>query len=253
MTSRLRNIIAENLRSPKKGLVGNFVSKFLFDKYNVYLEQNAARLSRIQPHHKVLEVGFGSGHGLQEAYKYVKDGTGMIYGIEYSELMLKKASRRMKQEIQRGKVDLCMGSVIQLPYNTDTFDSVFHCNSYYFWPNLKVASQELYRVMKPGSTMVTTMNLDKIKMAQRRGLMKYGSPDPVRFMWMLEETGFEDVKLEYLSDGDKKFQAIFARINEKAAYDEDFEEEVAQFGNLQDEVKPYFADKVKGQIEPSVS
>ncbi|XP_046328309.2 uncharacterized methyltransferase YdaC-like [Haliotis rufescens] len=253
MTSRLRNIIAENFRRPQKGLVGNFVSKFVFDKNNVYLEQNAARLSRIQPHHRVLEVGFGTGHGLQEAYEYVKDGTGMIYGIEYSELMLKKASRRMKQEIQHGKVDLCMGSVSQLPYNTDMFDSVFHCNSYYFWPDLKVASQELYRVMKPGSTMVTTINLDRIRRAQSKGFMKYGSPDPVRFMWMLEESGFEDVKLEYLSDGDKKFEAIFARIHEKPAYDEDFEEEVAEFGDLQDEAKPYFADKVKGQLEPSVS
>ena len=44
----------------------------MFKKRNRFLEINAVRLCNIQPHHQVLEVGFGPGVGLKEAAKCVK-------------------------------------------------------------------------------------------------------------------------------------------------------------------------------------
>ena len=44
----------------------------VFKKRNTNLERNAVRLCNIAPHHQVLEVGFGPGIGLEEAYHYIK-------------------------------------------------------------------------------------------------------------------------------------------------------------------------------------
>lgn len=39
----------------------------------------------IQPGDNVLEVGFGSGHGLTNALKKLEQGSGKVYGIDISE------------------------------------------------------------------------------------------------------------------------------------------------------------------------
>ena len=123
---------------------------------------------------------------------------------------MEKASALLRSQILNKKVELNLGSVMDLPFATNTFDSVYHCNCYYFWPSMQDALHELQRVMKPGATMVTAMNLKSIQQASAKGLMKYGHPDPVKYMCALELTGFKDVKLEYFKDGLRPYEVIFA-------------------------------------------
>lgn len=134
--------------------------------------------------------------------------------------MIDTASARMRKYIHNRKLQLTFGSVVNLPYATDYFDRVFHCNCYYFWPSMQQALQEIYRVMKPGAFMVTTLNLDSIRVSRSEGYLKYGNPDPVRYMCALEAMGFEEVKIKYFVDKNVKYQAIFAYINDKPAYEE---------------------------------
>ncbi|XP_050388760.1 uncharacterized protein LOC126807915 [Patella vulgata] len=223
----LVNRISLNLKNPQKGLVGWWLNS-AFKKRNAYLEENAARLCNIQPDHKVLEIGFGPGCGLEAAYKYVKEGNGKIHGVDISEYMVEYASKSCHQLIQQNKLQILLSSVHHMPFNTDTFDRVFHVNSYYFWPSMKHSLREIYRVMKPGAIMVTTLNLKRLKILQSKGYFKHGNIDPLKYMVALEKTGFENVRIEYLKDSlykeKKTYQAIFAEIKEKPAYDEEFED-----------------------------
>ena len=50
-------------------------------KHNTYLEKSAARLCDIQPNHKVLEVGFGPGVGLQAAHSHIQGNTDKVVHI----------------------------------------------------------------------------------------------------------------------------------------------------------------------------
>ncbi|XP_041375037.1 uncharacterized protein LOC121387871 isoform X2 [Gigantopelta aegis] len=213
----IRRQIAKNLRLPQRGLFGYYISR-VFQKRNSFLERNAVELCNIQPHHQVLEVGFGPGIGLEEAYRYIKDGPGKVHGVDLSEYMVSMATGRLQQQIDEGKVVLRMASVDNLPYNTDTFDAVYHCNSYYFWPGPRESIRELYRVMKPGATMVTTLNLNRIKKIAKQGLITNRSYDPLRFMMCLEQYGFENVKFRYLTVRGQTFEAIFAEITQKPVY-----------------------------------
>lgn len=211
MTSKLRDGLARQLRLPTGGPLGWFVLQWLKFK-NTALEKNAARLCNIQPDHRVLEVGFGPGIGLEEAVKYIKDGPGKIYGVELSTYMLETAMSTLSRVIHDGKVELTFGSVEHLPYSSAFFDRIFHCNCYYFWPSMQQALSELGRVLKPGGVMVTVLNLDSLRVAVSRGLMNYGNPDPVKYMCALELMGFTDVKMEYFTEGSLKYQAIFAHL-----------------------------------------
>lgn len=217
MRSRLIESFASHLRLPRKSMMGWITMQF-FQRHNHLVEKNAAQLCNIQPHHQVLEIGFGPGIGIEHALSYVKDGPGKICGVELSPYSLEKASTRLHQAIRSKKVELSLGNVVDLPYGTDSFDRVFHTNCFYFWPSMQQGLQEIHRVMKPGGDMVTALCLDTIRRGKARGIFKYGNPDPVNYMCALEMTGFENIRFEYFTDGDYKYQAIFAHLGEKPAY-----------------------------------
>lgn len=129
-----------------------------------------------------------------------------------STYMLQTASSRLKRQIRNKKVDLVYGNVEYMPFPSDFFDSVFHVNCFYFWPSMQHALAEILRVMKPGGVMITAMNMKSLRSAKAKGLMQCANIDPLKYMCALELMGFENVKMEYLTEGTLEFQAIFAHV-----------------------------------------
>lgn len=76
----------KQLGHPRQSPAGWLTSKFL-KVYNKVLEENAVRLSGIQPGDTVLEVGHGPGLGLQSAAKLLTDPKGHLIGVDYSQYM----------------------------------------------------------------------------------------------------------------------------------------------------------------------
>ena len=129
--------------------------------------------------------------------------------------MLKETQSKVKREISSGKIQVTLGSVDNMPYESNTFDRVYHCNCFYFWPDLEIASKEIYRVMKPRSLMVTTLSLESLEKAKEKGFLACGNPDPKRYMEGLEAAGFENVKMEQMKEGDYSYQVIYASTGNK--------------------------------------
>uniref|UniRef100_UPI00398EBDA4 uncharacterized methyltransferase YdaC-like n=1 Tax=Pristiophorus japonicus TaxID=55135 RepID=UPI00398EBDA4 len=200
--------LTQQVGKPMRWLV-----KRLLEKRNIFLEMNTVKLCDIQPESVVLEVGFGPGLGLLEAAKRLTHPRGKLYGLDYSEYMHNVGSRRLQAEIQAGKVTLFLGSVEQIPLEDSVVDKVYHCNCYYYWPDLRAGSKEIYRVMKPGGLMVTTMNLEFLKNVVAAGLLKSTKWPPEPYMEVLCDTGFVDVRMEDKQDKGQTFQAIFAAAN----------------------------------------
>ncbi|XP_038675972.1 arsenite methyltransferase-like isoform X1 [Scyliorhinus canicula] len=210
--NRLTKRLTQQLGKPSQGLWGWLVNRYL-EKKNRFLEVNAVKLCNIQPESVVLEVGFGPGLGLQEAAKRITYPKGKLYGVDYSDYMHSVTSRRLQADIRTGKVTLFLGSVEHIPLEDNVVDRVFHCNCYYFWPNQRAGSKEIHRVMKPGGMMVTTLNLDTLKMITAAGLLKDTHWPPEPYMAVLRDTGFVDVRMEDKQVDGKSFQAIFATAN----------------------------------------
>lgn len=141
--------LGQQLGRPTQSLSGWLTSKFL-KKYNQILEENAVKSCEIQPNETVLELGHGPGLGLQVAVELLTGPKGKLLGVDYSNYMHHMATKSMQGHIDSGKVNLYCCDVAAMPLHSSSVDKVFHCNCYYFWPDLKAAASEIHRVMKPG-------------------------------------------------------------------------------------------------------
>ncbi|KAL5005590.1 hypothetical protein ScPMuIL_016748 [Solemya velum] len=209
MSAWLKRQITLNLACPKPGFMG-WLTSVLTRSESKLLENQAVQLCGIKKDHHVLELGFGMGYGIQAAYQHVKGGAGMICGVDISQKRYFEATKYFRQKIDEGKIDITYASVYQLPFSSERFDCVFHTDCYYFWYYMDLALEEIHRVMKPGSCMVSTMCLDSLKKASSRGILRYDNCDPLQYMASLEYFGFQDIRIEYHQQGRKKFESITA-------------------------------------------
>ncbi|ROL23532.1 hypothetical protein DPX16_18800 [Anabarilius grahami] len=117
----LSDKVGKQLGHPTYSLTGWLVSKF-FKWYNQILEENAVKLSNIQPNDTVLELGHGPGLGLQVASQLLTGPRGKLIGVDYSQYMHQMASERMKEQISRGKAVLYCSDLVAMPIEENTVD-----------------------------------------------------------------------------------------------------------------------------------
>lgn len=201
--------LGKQLGHPTRSVAGWLVSRFLTAR-NQILEENAVKLSGIQPGDTVLELGHGPGLGLQSAAKLLTEPTGHLIGVDYSEYMHQMASEQLKDLVASGKVTLHHCDVAAMPLADSTVDKVFHCNCYYFWPDLRKGAAEIRRVMKPGGLMVTTMRLSNVAAFAAKRVMPGENWRPEAYMAALRDSGFGDVNMEDKQSNHTTFQAIYA-------------------------------------------
>ncbi|XP_048840355.1 uncharacterized methyltransferase YdaC isoform X2 [Brienomyrus brachyistius] len=201
--------LGKQLGRPTQSLAGWFITKTLV-WHNRVLEENAVRLCGIRPDDTVLELGHGPGLGLVAAAPLLSGPKGKLIGVDYSEYMHQLATKRVKELIACGKVTLHHGSVAAMPIPDNSVDKVYHCNCYYFWPDLREGIQEILRVMKSGGLMVTTLRLQRLAYAASSGAIPPQNWQPETYMEALRASGFTDVHMEEMTDRGINFQAIFA-------------------------------------------
>ncbi|XP_028849636.1 24-methylenesterol C-methyltransferase 2 [Denticeps clupeoides] len=201
--------IGEQLQRPTKSIGGWLADKF-FKWHNTVLEENAVKLSAISPDQTVLELGHGPGLGLEVAASLLPGPRGKLLGVDYSEYMHQLASKRLQPFITRGKVTLYLCDLAAMPIEDSSVDKVYHCNCYYFWPDLRAAATEIHRVMKPGALMVTTLRLKSVALVASKNMLPTENWQPDIYIEALKATGFTNVRMEDRTDKNITFQAIFA-------------------------------------------
>jgi ubiquinone/menaquinone biosynthesis C-methylase UbiE len=102
----------------------------------------------IQAGDHVLEIGFGPGLAIQEAAALASSG--LVAGVDRSEVMLRQARQRNAAAMRAGRLDLRLGSAVALPFSDGAFDKAFATNSLHHWPEPGAGLRELRRVLKPG-------------------------------------------------------------------------------------------------------
>jgi ubiquinone/menaquinone biosynthesis C-methylase UbiE len=170
-----------------EGWLGRLVGVILALKNR---ERNAWAISLldIQPDDQVLEIGFGPGQAIQEAAKLTPNG--FVAGIDLSDVMVGKASKRNAAAIRSGRVLLQQGAESPLPFEDHKFNKVFAVNSMQFWSNPVEGLQELRRVLKPGGRVVITIQPMWAKTeAEVQSVAE-------KLVLQLKQVGFKQVRLE---------------------------------------------------------
>lgn len=102
----------------------------------------------VQPNDRVLEVGFGPGLAIAEIAR--RATRGYVYGVDYSELMLRQATHRNDAAIRAGRVELTRTSITDLPSFDGPLDAILAINSLGFWPDPLQRLNELRNLLRPG-------------------------------------------------------------------------------------------------------
>ena len=109
------------------------------------------RLLGVQPGERVLEVGFGTGHGLV-ALAHAVGLSGHVIGIDLAAGMIAVAREQLGKDNMTNAVRLIRGSALHLPYAAASFDAVF--SSFMLdlidTPDIPCVLAEMRRVLKPG-------------------------------------------------------------------------------------------------------
>ena len=103
-------------------------------------------LLEVRPDDRVLETGFGPGLAIRELARLATEG--YVCGIDHSELMLRRASRLNAEGLERGVVDLRLGSVEQLPAFDEPFDKILAVNATMFWQEPVARLEELRSLLR---------------------------------------------------------------------------------------------------------
>jgi demethylmenaquinone methyltransferase/2-methoxy-6-polyprenyl-1,4-benzoquinol methylase len=103
----------------------------------------------------LLEIGFGTGHGLVELAKAVGP-TGTVFGTDLSENMLAHAEGLLEQETMTNRVALTCGDAEALPYAAESMDGIFMCFTLELFdtPAIPRVLAECKRVLRPGGRIV---------------------------------------------------------------------------------------------------
>ena len=107
----------------------------------------------------VLDAGCGGGKTVSKLANMV--GSGKVYGIDYSDLCIKKAEKLNHKNVLCGKVKLSQASVSSLPFEDSKFDFVTAVETYYFWPDKLNDLKEISRVIKPGGKLLLVFEMLK--------------------------------------------------------------------------------------------
>ena len=100
---------------------------------------------------KLLELGFGPGHGISLMAAQARQGH--VYGIDLSEVMIEQASARNRRAIISGRVSLEHGSFEALPFADGSMEGVLAVNVAYFWTRAELIVSEVRRVLRRGGKL----------------------------------------------------------------------------------------------------
>ncbi len=106
----------------------------------------------IESRYTILDVGCGGGRTVNKLAAIATRGK--VYGVDYSEESVAASKKTNAQWIDLGRVEVRHGSVSQLPFPDGMFDLLTAVETHFWWPNLPGDMREVFRVLKPGGTLI---------------------------------------------------------------------------------------------------
>ena len=180
-----------------------------YDRLGGVFERKAADRAldylKIQNGESVLEIGFGTGHCLQQIALLVGK-TGKAYGIDISDGMLEVTRKRLERASLMDRVELLQSDASNLPYSNETFDAILISFTLELFdsPEIPQVLREIERVLKAGGRLAI-VSLSKINgnsLAIRvyewihRKWPKYVDCRPIYLEHSISKAGYEIQKKE---------------------------------------------------------
>jgi len=154
----------------------------------------------IDKHDTILDVGCGGGRTVSKLAAMVPQGK--VCGVDYSEESVAATKRMNARWIESGRVEVFEGSVSQLPFSDGMFDLVTGIETHFWWPRVPDGMREIFRVLKPGGSLLLTAEIYKgARTTAAKLAEKYASRMDFKLLSIDEHrelftsAGFSDVRI----------------------------------------------------------
>jgi ubiquinone/menaquinone biosynthesis C-methylase UbiE len=124
----------------------------------------------IENYYTILDVGCGGGRTVSKLAAIATQGK--VYGVDYSDESVAATKRMNAQWMDLGRVEIQPASVSQLPFPDNMFDLVTAVETHFRWPNLTGDTREVFRVLKPGGTLILIAEIYKARVLWPQSCLK---------------------------------------------------------------------------------
>jgi SAM-dependent methyltransferase len=138
------------------GTTGRLVGRLMAIQ-NAKMNEFAVDTLEVQPDDQALEIGFGHGRAIRMLADRAR--VGFVAGVDLSDVMVRQAAKFNFDHIVNGRVEVCQGSVADLPYEYGRFTKVMAVNNYQFWPAPEHNLVEIRRVLREGGLLVLCLRV----------------------------------------------------------------------------------------------
>ena len=148
-----------------------------------------------RPGMRILDVGCGGGAAIAEMLNLSSDS--VIDGIDYSEVSVRQSEELNKKELGR-RCNITQADVAKLPFPGDTYDLVTAVETVYFWPDIRSAFQEIFRVLKPQGVFAILnegSDPEQCNWPSVDGFMRIYRPEELTEL--LKKAGFQEIKADH--------------------------------------------------------
>jgi ubiquinone/menaquinone biosynthesis C-methylase UbiE len=151
----LLNIVYGQFRKPT-GVLGRVAGWIMANRpSNIERNRWTVDLLQIKGTDHVLEIGFGPGLSIAQVSRLAPRGH--VTGVDHSRLMMAAATRRNRDAIRAGLVDLQYGGLERLQRIDDRFDKIFSVNVLQFLADRTDTLKILHSILKPNGVLATTL------------------------------------------------------------------------------------------------
>lgn len=194
-----RTRIADSQCKRPRGFLGRFVLWNMNARHSRVTDWGLSHVT-LRSNDVVLDVGCGGGRTVAKLAAIAPQGK--VYGVDYSAESVAMARKVNRRAIETGRVEIREGSVSQLPFSDGMFNVVTAVETHFWWPDLPNDMREVFRVVKPGGTVVVIAEIYKgADTAASKLAEKYISPSGMKFLSadehreLLRQAAFADVEI----------------------------------------------------------
>jgi ubiquinone/menaquinone biosynthesis C-methylase UbiE len=140
------------------GLLGRFTLWRMNASHSKLTDWGLAQIS-VEKQYTILDVGCGGGRTVSKLAALATQGK--VYGIDFSADSVAVSKTTNSRWIDTDRVEIRQGSVSQLPFPDSMFDLITAVETHFWWPNLPGDMREIFRVLKPGGTLILIAEIYK--------------------------------------------------------------------------------------------
>ena len=139
------------------------------------------------------DVGSGGGANVKRLTSLCE---GKVYGIDPSDLALKKSSKLCRKEIKTGKAQFLQGASSRLPFADGSLSLVTAFETVYFWKDISLSFDQIRRVLADGGVFLIVNELSETqpdKYAALKKIIDITIYSPEELSSLLKKAGFSDI------------------------------------------------------------